>query len=38
METFEILLMTLGNIPSFLRILGLAIAHEGLMFATVDFS
>ena len=32
METFEILLMTLGNIPSFLRILGLAIAHEGLMF------
>ena len=32
METFEIVLMTLGNIPSFLRILGLAIAHEGLMY------
>jgi V/A-type H+-transporting ATPase subunit I len=32
MEAFEIVLMVLGNIPSFLRILGLAIAHEGLMY------
>ncbi len=32
MEAFEAVLMVLGNIPSFLRILGLAIAHEGLMY------
>lgn len=31
MEMFESVLMTLGNIPSFLRILGLSLAHSGLM-------
>ncbi len=31
METYEMLAMVLGNVPSFLRILGLGLAHAGLM-------
>ncbi len=31
MEAYEMLLMALGNIPSFLRIMGLGLAHSGLM-------
>ncbi len=31
METFESFLMLLGNIPSFLRIMGLSLAHSSLM-------
>ncbi|WP_460126266.1 V-type ATPase 116kDa subunit family protein [Stetteria hydrogenophila] len=31
MEAFESILMVVGNIPSFLRILGLGLAHSGLM-------
>ncbi len=32
MEVFEIFLMTIGNTASFLRILGLSMAHSGIMF------
>ncbi len=32
METFEVVLMLLGNIPSFFRIMGLSLAHASLMF------
>ena len=32
METFETVLMLLGNIPSFLRIMGLSLAHASLMY------
>jgi V/A-type H+-transporting ATPase subunit I len=32
MEGFETLLMTISNTASFLRIMGLALAHSGLMF------
>ncbi|MEB3756034.1 MAG: hypothetical protein GSR79_04160 [Desulfurococcales archaeon] len=32
METFEIVLMLLGNIPSFFRIMGLSLAHASLMY------
>jgi V/A-type H+-transporting ATPase subunit I len=31
METYEMIAMALGNVPSFLRILGLGLAHAGLM-------
>ncbi|MCE4625488.1 MAG: hypothetical protein F7C35_06460 [Desulfurococcales archaeon] len=31
MEAYEMLAMVLGNVPSFLRILGLGLAHSGLM-------
>ncbi len=31
MEAFETILMVMGNIPSFLRIMGLSLAHSGLM-------
>ena len=31
MEVFETILMVMGNIPSFLRIMGLSLAHSGLM-------
>ncbi len=31
MEAYEMIAMVLGNIPSFLRILGLGLAHAGLM-------
>ncbi|MEN2999716.1 MAG: V-type ATPase 116kDa subunit family protein [Acidilobaceae archaeon] len=33
MEAFEALLMALGNIPSFLRIMALSLAHASLMLA-----
>ena len=32
METFEVVLMLLGNIPSFFRIMGLSLAHASLMY------
>ena len=32
MEAFEVILMLLGNIPSFFRIMGLSLAHASLMF------
>ena len=31
LEVYELFLMVMGNIPSFLRILGLGLAHAGLM-------
>ena len=31
LEVFETVLMVMGNIPSFLRIMGLSLAHSGLM-------
>ncbi len=32
MELFEVILMTIGNTASFLRLLGLSLAHSGLMY------
>lgn len=36
MEVYEMLLMALGNIPSFLRIMGLGLAHAGLMLGFTE--
>ncbi len=36
MEAYEMLVMVLGNVPSFLRILGLALAHAGLMLGFAE--
>jgi V/A-type H+-transporting ATPase subunit I len=33
MEVYESILMAMGNIPSFLRIMALALAHSSIMFA-----
>ena len=36
LEVYEMLLMVMGNIPSFLRILGLGLAHAGLMLGFTE--
>lgn len=33
MEVYEVILMAMGNVPSFLRIMALALAHSSLMLA-----
>ncbi len=36
LEVYEMLLMVMGNVPSFLRILGLGLAHAGLMLGFTE--